>query len=103
MIRPILSAVHALDRSFTQIDRHNFRINIIEGVLYLAGASFLSAQTVLPALVSRLGGSNIAVGSVAVLLWVGLFLPQIFAARFVETRPWKKPWAIWGGKKPFSS
>ena len=57
----------------------------------------MSGQTVLPAVVSRLGGGNLAVGSVGVILWVGLFLPQVFAARYVETLPWKKPWAIWGG------
>jgi MFS family permease len=51
-------------------------------------------QTVLPALVSRLGANNIAVGALAVILYVGVFLPQIFAARFVETLPWKKPWSV---------
>jgi MFS family permease len=86
-----------VDSSFTPIERRNFTINIAEGALYVAGAAFISGQTVLPALVSRLGGGNVAVGSVAVILWVGLFLPQVFAARYVETLPWKKPWAIWGG------
>lgn len=86
-----------MNRPFSEIERRNFTINIAEGALYVSGAAFISGQTVLPALVSRLGGSNVAVGSVAVILWVGLFLPQVFAARFVETRPWKKPWAIsWG-------
>ena len=84
-------------KSLTSVEHHNFVINLIEGVLYLAGAAFVSGQTVLPALVSRLGGGNVAVGSVAVILWVGLFLPQVFAARFVETLPWKKPWAVWAG------
>ncbi|MBM2840306.1 MAG: hypothetical protein HW412_834 [Bacteroidetes bacterium] len=83
--------------SLRPLDRRNFLINIAEGLLFIAGAAFISSQTVLPALVSRLGGGNIAVGSVAVIMWVGLFLPQVFAARYVETLPWKKPWAIWVG------
>jgi MFS family permease len=29
-----------------------------------------------------------------VVLWVGLFLPQIFAARITQTLPWKKPWSV---------
>ena len=86
-----------MNKSFTPVDRRNFSINIAEGSLYVGGAAFISGQTVLPALVSRLGGGNVAVGSVAVILWVGLFLPQVFAARYVETFPRKKPWAIWGG------
>lgn len=77
-----------------RIERKNFVLNFIEGAIYSASGSLISSQTVLPALVSRLGGGNIAVGSVGVIGWVGLFLPQMFAARHVETHPWKKPWAI---------
>lgn len=84
-------------RLFTPLDRRNFIINIAEGSLYIGGAAFISGQTVLPALIDRLGGGSVAVGSVSVILWVGLFVPQLFAARYVETLPWKKPWAIWGG------
>lgn len=76
------------------VERKNFVLNFIEGAIFSASTSLISAQTVLPALVSRLGGENIAVGSVGVIGWVGLFLPQMFAARYVETHPWKKPWAI---------
>lgn len=91
------STVAILAGAFTPVERRNFTINIVEGVLYLAGAALISGQTVLPALVSHLGGGNVAVGAVAVILWVGVFLPQVFAARFVETLPWKKPWALTGG------
>jgi len=81
-------------------DRHegrNFFLNVTEGALFVSGASFISAQTVLPALVARLGGDNVAVGAVGVIVWVGLFLPQIFAARYAQSVPWKKPWALWFG------
>ena len=83
--------------TFTPVERRNFITNVIEGVLYLAGAALISGQTVLPAVVSHLGGGNVAVGTAAMIMWVGVFLPQVFAARFVETRPWKKPWALTGG------
>lgn len=77
-----------------RFDQRNFVLNIAEGVLWIAGASFLSAQTVLPALVTKLGGGNVAVGALGVILWVGLFLPQMFAARYAQAQEWKKPWAI---------
>ncbi|MBI4535231.1 MAG: MFS transporter [Ignavibacteriae bacterium] len=77
--------------------RRNFVVNAIEGAFYISGAAFTSVQTVLPALVIRLGGGNVAVGAVSVIAWVGVFLPQILAARYTETLPWKKPWAVWVG------
>jgi MFS family permease len=76
------------------IERRNFILNAIEGALFIGSGAFLSFQTVLPALVSRLGGSNIAVGAVGVIAYFGLYFPQIFAARYVETLPWKKPWTV---------
>lgn len=76
------------------IERKNFSINVVEGALFIAGATFISVQTVLPAMVVELGGGNIAVGALGVVTWGGLFLPQLFAARYFEFLPRKKPWAI---------
>ncbi|MBI5476455.1 MAG: MFS transporter [Ignavibacteriales bacterium] len=68
-----------------------------EGALFLTGASFVAPQTVLPALLSKLGGNNLVMGTVVVITWVGLYIPQVFAARFSQAQPWKKKWAIrWG-------
>lgn len=78
-------------------DRRNFLLNAAEGGLFVAGGSLMSAQTVLPALITRLGGGNIAIGALSVIAYVGLFLPQIFAARYAQTLPRKKPWAVWFG------
>jgi MFS family permease len=74
--------------------KRNFTLNLFEGTLFITGSSLISAQTVLPALIYRLGGSNITVGVLGVVVWVGLFLPQIFAARYAQTQTWKKTWAI---------
>lgn len=76
------------------IERRNFLLNLGEGALFSAAGAFMSPHTVLPVIVATLGGNNIAVGAIGVIVWVGLFLPQIFAARYVEALPWKKPWAI---------
>jgi len=75
-------------------ERKNFIVNVVEGGMFMAGSTFISVQTVLPAMVLDLGGSNVAVGSLGVLAWSGLFFPQIFAARYFESSPWKKPWAM---------
>jgi MFS family permease len=81
-------------QSSSAVEKKNFMLNFVEGALFSASAGFMSAQTMLPALVMKLGGSNIEVGAVGVITTVGLFLPQIFAARYVETHAWKKPWAV---------
>ena len=82
---------------FQDIHRRNYFLNMAEGVLFVSSAAFISAQIVLPALITRLGGGNLAIGALPVIIYVGLFFPQIFAARYVETLPWKKPWAVWAG------
>ena len=79
------------------IVRRNFIINIFEGGSYISSSAFVSVQTVLPALVARLGGSNVEVGAVGLIGWVFVFLPQIFAVRYGETLAWKKPYVIWLG------
>jgi MFS family permease len=77
-----------------EVERRNFRVNVVEGGLFMAGATFMSVQTVIPAMVLDIGGGNLAVGSLGLIAWGGLFLPQIFAARYFESVPLKKPWAI---------
>jgi MFS family permease len=83
--------------TLAQIDRRNYYVNLAEGALFIASLGILSVQTVLPALVVRLGGSNLMVGALSVIFYMGASLPQIFAARFSATLPWKRPWAILAG------
>jgi MFS family permease len=77
--------------------RKNYILNVAEGVIFVASSAFVSPQIVLPALIARLGGGNLAIGALPVIIYVGLFLPQVFAARYVETHQWKKPWAVRAG------
>lgn len=83
-----------LSEYFPTRESRNYGINIVEGALYITSGAFLSPQTVLPALITRLGGSNLIVGALPLIIYGGAFLPQIFAARYVETHPWKKPWVV---------
>jgi MFS family permease len=77
-----------------KIEQHNLAYNIAEGGVYISSNAFVSPQTVIPALLARLGGTNVEIGMVSVLNYVGLYIPQLFAARYVEARPWKKPWSV---------
>ncbi len=73
------------------LKRRNFILNVFEGGTYISANGFAAVQTVLPALIARLGGSNLEVGAVMVAGFSFQFLPQIFSARFAEASPWKKP------------
>ncbi len=77
-----------------RFDRRNYWLNASEGAFWAGGASLLSAQTVLPALLVRLGGGNVEVGALSVIVYLGVFLPQVLASRYVERLPWKKPWVV---------
>ena len=78
----------------TAIERKNLWLNVAEGGVYISTTAFLSFQTVLPALVSRLGGTNAVVGLLTAIAYIGTVFPQLFAARRVETLPWKQQWAV---------
>jgi MFS family permease len=81
----------------SQHDKRNFFFNIIEGALWVTGALLISPQTVMPALITRLGGGNLEVGVLGVVLFLPLFLPQIFSARYAQSVEWKKPVVVWYG------
>ena len=72
------------------LQRRNFILNALEGATYIGSNGFAAVQTVIPAIVAGLGGSNLAVGAVQVAGFSFQFLPQIFAARYAEASPWKR-------------
>lgn len=69
----------------------NFRYHFLEGSLYGAALGLLNSQTVFPALVQRLGGSNLAIGALPVIVYLAYFLPQVFVANVVRRSPFRKP------------
>jgi hypothetical protein len=76
------------------ISKKNYWIHVTEGAFYLSSGVLLSPQTVFPALVARLGGDNVAVGAIPIIVYLTFFLPQILSASFIRTQPFRKPWAI---------
>lgn len=59
--------------------------------MYLSSGVLLSPQTVFPALVASLGGGNIAVGSIPIIVYLVYYLPQIVSANYIRSSAFRKP------------
>ncbi len=70
--------------------QRNFVLNVLDGAFFAFGMSLLSRSTVLPVLVKRIGGGNVAVGLIPVLWFIGFNLPQVLAVARAERAPLKK-------------
>ncbi len=68
----------------------NLLANLMDGALYAFGMSFVALNTVLPVLVEKIGGSNIAIGLITVVWTLGFNFPQIFVANYVQKYEPKK-------------
>jgi len=78
----------------TDATRRNFWIHVAEGAIYLSSGVLLSPQTVFPALVARLGGSNVAIGAIPIIVYLVFYFPQIVSANFIRTSPFRRPRAL---------
>jgi MFS family permease len=77
--------------------RWNLAMNLLDGGLFWFGLSFISASTILPLFVRKLTDSTLAVGLVAVIASGAWFLPQMFAAHWIERLPRMLPVVIRAG------
>lgn len=69
----------------------NFAVNLLDGVMFMLGASFISSTTILPLFLSKLTTNPLAFGILAVIAQAGWSLPQLFTANFMERLARKKP------------
>ncbi len=81
---------HSVDKNL----RWNFTVNLIDIAFITLGISLVSRDTVLPVLVSTLTDSNLAIGLIAALYGLGIYLPQLFTANFTERLLYKKPFVM---------
>ena len=72
----------------------NFTVNLVDIAFITLGISLVSRDTVLPVLVSTLTDSNLAIGLIAALYGLGIYLPQLFTANFTERLRYKKPFVM---------
>ncbi len=82
-----------------------FSAGLIHGIFFQMSAAFGSIHTVLPAFVTLLTPSTIAVGLMAAIQEIGEIMPQLFTAYLIEDKPRKKNyllgvitlrWISWG-------
>lgn len=72
----------------------NYSVNLLDGLFFWFGLSFVSTTTILPLFVSKLTDSPIPIALLAVLAQSSWFLPQLFAAGITERIPRMKPIVI---------
>jgi MFS family permease len=74
--------------------RHNFVVNVLDGLFFWGGASFIATTTILPAYASRLTDSSLLIGLLSMISSAGWLLPQLFTANRVQRLPRKKVWPV---------
>lgn len=83
----------------------NFFAGLVHGIFFQMSAAFGSIHTVLPAFVTLLTPSALAVGLMAAIQDFGEIVPQLFTAYLLEDKPRKKKyllavitvrWVSWG-------
>ncbi len=88
-----------------QYYRRNFAAGLVHGTFFQMSSAFGSIHTVLPAFVTLLTPSTLAVGLMAAIQEVGEIVPQLFTAYLIEDKPRKKNyllgiitlrWLSWG-------
>lgn len=72
----------------------NYAVNLLDGIFFMLGASFISSSTILPLFLSKLTTNPLAFGLLAVIAQAGWPLPQLFTANFMERLARKKPVVI---------
>lgn len=78
--------------------RWNMAVGIVDAVFVALAQQVISNETVIPLLVTRLGGSAVILGLVGALYNLGHFMPQLLMAGPTEERRYKKPMTFaWGG------
>ncbi len=70
--------------------RHNFVVNVLDGMFFWCGASFIAPRTILPLYVSHFTDSKMVIGLLSAINGMGWLLPQLFTAHWVQQVPLKK-------------
>jgi MFS family permease len=68
----------------------NERYHITEGALYISTSALIPVQTMMPALIKRLGGGDVLVGAWPVVVYLAYFLPQVIAANYSGASQYRK-------------
>jgi len=69
--------------------RFNFYVNSANAAFYTVAMSFASIITLLPLFIQKLGGTNLQIGLVPAIAFLGYQIPGIFSANHIENLPRK--------------
>jgi MFS family permease len=72
----------------------NYLAHCIEGGLCMGGLTFIAADSVMPAMISLLGGSNGLIALMPVMALIGMAWPALLLAHRVEQLYWMKPFVL---------
>lgn len=72
--------------------KRNFTLLVLEWVLFGSGQAFFSAVTVVPSFLSTLGAPPFMVGLLSTVQSASWLLPQLYAARYLADKPYRKPY-----------
>lgn len=74
--------------------RRNYLAHSIEGGFFMGGLTFVAAATVMPAMISLLGGPNWLTSLMPVMMMLGFSWPPLLCAHHVEQLDWMKPFLM---------
>ncbi|MGC9347242.1 MAG: MFS transporter [Anaerolineae bacterium] len=74
--------------------RRNFWCIALDFCFFGIGMAFFGPTTVVPGFLSTLGASSSVIGLLSTLQRAGWLLPQLFAARYLADKPYKKPYIL---------
>jgi len=77
------------------LERRNFRMLAVDGVLYNIALTFLDATILIPLFLSELGGSPLWIGLATAIRQVGFILPQLLIARWLPRIPRLTRFVFW--------
>jgi MFS family permease len=80
--------------TLSQHYRRNFVCFVLDFGLFGAALAFMGQSTVIPGYLTALGASSAMVGLMSSLQNASWLLPQLFAARAVADKPYKKPFIL---------
>lgn len=75
--------------------RRNFLCLILDFGSFGIAMAFFSPSTIIPSFMSALGASASVIGLMSTLQRACWLLPQLFAARYMAGKPYKKPYILW--------
>ncbi|MEW6080871.1 MAG: MFS transporter [Bacillota bacterium] len=78
-------------------ERRNFCLFTIDGTFFYLSQALFEPSVLVPAFISHLTSSPFLIGLGTTVRNAGWFLPQVFVAGYVETRPFRRPLVLAGG------